>query len=53
MANTLATAAAAFAVLLVGAALVLMANEQFSIAGFCFLSASIVIYFRATRLVEN
>lgn len=53
MANSLATAAAAFAVLLVVAALVLMANRQLAVAGFCFLSASIVIYFRATRLVEN
>jgi hypothetical protein len=53
MAKLLSTAAAAFAVVLVGAALVLMANRQLAVAGFCFLSASIVIYLRATRLVDD
>jgi hypothetical protein len=53
MANLLATAAAAVAVLLFGIALVFMMDGQLSIAGLCFLSASLVIYFRATRLVEN
>lgn len=53
MTNLPATAAAALAVLLVVAALVSMANRELAVAGFCFLSASVVIYFRATRLVDN
>jgi hypothetical protein len=53
MANVPATAAAAFAVLLFGVAVVSMANGEFAVAGFCFLSASVVIYFRATRLVDG
>lgn len=53
MANVSATAAAALAVVLFLTAVFFMANEQFAVAGFCFLSASIVIYFRATRLVDG
>jgi hypothetical protein len=51
--NVLATAAAVFVLVLVGVALVSMANGQFRVAGFCFLSASVVIYIRATRLVDG
>jgi hypothetical protein len=52
MSGVSATVAAAFAVLLFVGAMVAMANQSFMIAGFCFLSASVVIYFRATRLVD-
>jgi uncharacterized protein YjeT (DUF2065 family) len=51
MTNFLSTAAAALIVVLFGAAVVSMANGSLRVAGFCFLSASVVIYFRATRLV--
>lgn len=53
MANSLSTAAAVLVVLLFGAAVVSMANGELRVAGFCFLSASVVIYFRATRLVDR
>lgn len=51
MVNILATAAAAFVVVLFAVALLAMAAGDFAIAGVVFLSASIVIYFREKRLV--
>lgn len=53
MANLLATGAAALAVLLFGAALLAMTVGDFRLAGFSFLSASLVIYIRETRLVDD
>ena len=53
MANLMATAAAALVVLLFGAALVAMSGREFGLAGFCFLSASVLIYLRETRLVGS
>ena len=53
MANPLATAAAALVVLLFGAGLLAMSNGAFAAAGACFLSASVLIYFRETRLVDR
>jgi hypothetical protein len=53
MGNALATAAAVLVVLLFGAALFSLANNEFAVAGFCFLSASLTIYIRATRLVDG
>lgn len=53
MGNLLATVAAAIAVLLMGTALLAMANGDFQVAGFSFLSASVVIYLRETRLVDT
>jgi hypothetical protein len=51
MENLLATGAAGFAVLLFGLALLAMTVGQYQMAGFSFLSASVVIYLRETRLV--
>lgn len=51
MANLLATGAAGLALFLFGTALLAMANGNLQVAGFSFLSASVVIYFRETRLV--
>lgn len=53
MSNRLATAAAALAVVLFAIALFAMANRNFQAAGFSFLSASVVIYLRETRLVAD
>jgi hypothetical protein len=53
MGNALATAAAVLVVLLFGVALFSLANNEFAVAGFCFLSASLTIYIRATRLVDG
>ena len=53
MNNALATAAAAFAVVLFAIAMWAMANGNFQAAGFSFLSASVVIYIRETRLVAD
>lgn len=53
MANLPATAAAALAVLLFGVALVSMTNGATMVAGLCFISASLVIYLRETRLIED
>jgi hypothetical protein len=52
MANVPATAAALLAVALIVVALVAMATDELQVAGFSFLSASLVIYIRETRLVE-
>jgi hypothetical protein len=53
MANLLATAVAGLVVVLFGVALLGMANGNLQLAGFSFLSASIVIYIRETRLVDG
>ncbi len=51
MANYLATAAAVFAVALFGAALFALSAGRHTAAGVSFFSASLVIYFRESRLV--
>ena len=51
--NVLATAAAGLAILLFGAALLAMTSGDFQVAGFSFLSASVVIYLRETYLVSD
>lgn len=52
MGRVLATAAAALAVGLFGVALLLLTVGNLRVAGLTFLSASLVIYFRETRLVD-
>lgn len=52
MVNLLATGAAAVAVLLFAVALLMMTWGNLQVAGFCFLSASLVIYLRETRFVD-
>lgn len=52
MENPLATAAAAFVIVLFIAALAAMTIGNYAVAGVFFLSASIVIYLREKRLVE-
>jgi hypothetical protein len=52
MVDVPATAAAAAAVGLFGAALVAMTGREFRVAGFCFLSAALVIYVREQFLVD-
>ena len=52
MANLLATAVAALVVVLFVAALAAMSSGEFGVAGACFLSASVLIYLRETRLVD-
>ena len=53
MENLPATAAAGMAVVLIGVAILAMTAESLGVAGVCFLSASLVIYFRETRLVGS
>ena len=53
MARLLATGAAAVAALLMGVGLIGMTVGDFRLAGFSFLSASLVIYLRETRLVDG
>ena len=48
--NPLAAAAAVLVVLLFGAGLVAMSSGEFAAAGACFLTASVLIYLRETRL---
>jgi hypothetical protein len=50
MVDTVSMILAAGAVVLFGVALVAMAVGELLVAGLCFLSASIVIYLRETRL---
>ncbi|ESS06937.1 MAG: hypothetical protein A07HB70_00906 [uncultured archaeon A07HB70] len=52
MVDAPATAAAAVAVVLFGTALVAMTGREFQVAGFCFLSAALVIYVRERFLVD-
>ena len=51
MSNLLATVVAGLVVVLFGAALLAMTAGNFQVAGFAFLSASLLIYIRETRLV--
>jgi hypothetical protein len=53
MANLPATGAAVLAVALFGVALLAMTARDLRVAGFCFLSAALVIYVRETYLVED
>lgn len=50
MVNPLSTGLAVLAVALAGVALVAMSAGNLGLAGFCFLSVSIVLYLRETRL---
>lgn len=50
MANPLATGLAVLAVVLAGVALVAMSAGNLGLAGFCFLSVSIALYLRETRV---
>ncbi|WP_254274544.1 hypothetical protein [Haloarcula marina] len=53
MAELIPTALAVLATALIGTALVAMTVGELRAAGFCFLCASLVIYFRETRFVEQ
>lgn len=53
MSRVVATALALLAILLIGGALAAMASGDLQIAGLSFLSASLVIYIRETRFVEE
>jgi hypothetical protein len=53
MVNVPATAAAVVVVLLFGAALISMTNGSLMLAGLSFLGASVLIYFRETRLLGD
>lgn len=53
MENLLATGLALFAVALAVLALVSMSMGNLELAGFCFLSVSIILYFRETRVVPD
>jgi hypothetical protein len=53
MVNVLATALAVLAVVLFVVALFAMSAGNFRIAGACFLSASLVIYLRETRVLGD
>jgi uncharacterized membrane protein YjjP (DUF1212 family) len=50
MVELIPTGLAAFAVVLFGLALLAMTEGNFGVAGVTFLGASVVIYFRETRL---
>ncbi|WP_191906204.1 MULTISPECIES: hypothetical protein [unclassified Haloarcula] len=52
MGRLLATGAAAVAALLMGIGLIAMTVGDFRLAGFSFLSASLMIYIRETRLID-
>lgn len=53
MVNVPAAGAVVLVLLLFGIALLAMSSGDFRVAGFCFLSAMVVIYFRETRLVDT
>lgn len=53
MGNLAATGAAVVAVVLIGLALLGMANSNLRLAGFSFLCASITIYLRETYLLAD
>jgi len=53
MEDAVGTALAVFAVALLGVALYAMTAGSLTVAGMCFLSASIVIYLRETRLGDD
>lgn len=52
MSTLLANGLAVLAVGLIGAAILSMSAGNLLLAGLCFLSASLVIYFRETNAVE-
>jgi len=52
MADAVSTGMAVFAVVLIGVALYAMAAGSYTVAGMCFLSASLLIYLRETRLQD-
>jgi len=53
MRNLLATVAVGVVLVLFGFALYWMTVGDYTVAGLCFLSASIVIYFRENRLLDG
>lgn len=53
MVEVIPTVLAAVAVLLLATALLAMTAERMTVAGFCFLSASLVIYLRETRSTDG
>jgi len=53
MADAIATGMALLAVALIAVALYLMTAGRLSVAGLSFLAASLVIYFRETRLQDD
>lgn len=53
MQNPLATVAVVIVLVLFGFALYWMSVGDYTVAGLCFLSASIVIYYRENRLVDG
>jgi len=53
MQNLLATVAVGIVLVLFGVALYWMSVGDYTAAGLCFLSASIVIYYRENRLVGS
>ncbi|WP_324759428.1 hypothetical protein [Haloarcula montana] len=53
MENTIAIGAALLAALLMGLGIVGMVAGNLRLAGFSFLSASLVIYLRETRLIDD
>lgn len=52
MVNVAATLLASLAALLAIVALFAMSSGNAGLAGFCFLSVSLVLYFRETRVVD-
>lgn len=53
MENPLATGLALIAVVLTAVALLAMSAGNLQVAGFCFLSVSIVVYLRETRALPD
>ncbi|ERG96823.1 hypothetical protein [Haloquadratum walsbyi] len=53
MVELFATLAAGAVVILFGVGLIALSGGDFAVAGVTFLSASIVIYFRETRLIDD
>jgi len=53
MAELIPTGLALLAVALFALALLAMSTDRLTVAGLCFLSASIVIYLRETRLQDE
>lgn len=53
MSNLLATGMALFAVVLAAVALFAMSAGDIRLAGFCFLSVSLVLYLRETRVLAD
>ncbi|MEF8851921.1 MAG: hypothetical protein V5A44_00430 [Haloarculaceae archaeon] len=53
MVEVIPTVLAVLTVLLLGVALLAMTAERMTVAGFCFLSASLIIYLRETRSTDG